>query len=458
MNTKKRRWLYQILFLLLAAMLAAPVSVSAATKIRLSKSAVAVSKGRSYTLKVSGTQRKVSWSSSNKSVATVSQTGKVTARKKGTAVITARVSGKSLRCRITVKQPVTGIKLNQKSIAISKGKTYTLKAVVSPTNATNRAVSWKTSNKKVVTVNAKGQIKAIGSGTATVTATARDGSKRKASCKIVVKKTSSDADSMKLSSSSVTLTVGAKKKLTVSSAGGVRVAWGTSDKSIATVSNGTITAKKPGTAVIAARKVDGSQTLYCKVTVKEKTSQSTVTPESSGGASANAKKFLSILQKYSDQVKSDTASGIKWGYSNSAPSTFSAAKKNAQTKGVTYCNCALLPRWALREMGVINSKNFWGVVGGGITFRGDVEAQLRKKCDIIRVYKTPNQLLKEGNLLPGDICTWVEYQHTNVYAGDNLWYDAGRGVNYKNGAFESFGPAAAVNMSGTTVGYIIRFR
>ena len=89
-----------------------------------------------------------------------------------------------------------------------------------------------------------------------------------------------------------------------------------------------------------------------------------------------------------------------------------------QIQGVTYCNCALLPRWALREMGVINSANFWGLAGGGIQFRSNVEEQLRKYCDIIRVYKTPNQLLAEGNLRPGDICTWVEYQHTNVYAGN----------------------------------------
>ena len=114
----------------------------------------------------------------------------------------------------------------------------------------------------------------------------------------------------------------------------------------------------------------------------------------------------------------------------------------------------------MREMGVIDSKNFWGLVGGGIQFRGDVEAQLRKYCDIIPVYKTPNQLLAEGNLLPGDICTWVEYQHTNVYAGNGLWYDSGRGANYSSseGAFTSFGPGATINMSGTTVGYIIRFR
>lgn len=467
MNRKTRKWLYPILFLLLAAMLAVPTSASAASKIKMSRSAVAMSKGKTYRLKVSGTRKKAVWRSSNQSVATVSQSGIVKARKSGTAVITAKVAGKSLRCRVIVKQPVTKIRLNQKSISISKGKTYTLRATVTPTNATNRAVTWKSSNKKVVTVTSKGKIKAVGAGKATITATAKDGSRKKATCKITVKKSSSDAGSAKLSDTKLTLQVGEKEKLTVSNAGGVRVAWGSSDKSVAVVSGGTITAKKAGTAVIAARLMDGSQTLFCNVKVAEKSAASrpdqNELPVKPSGASANAKRFLSILQKYSDQVKSDRAAGIQWKYSNSsslAPSTFAKAKQNAETKGVAYCNCALLPRWALREMGVINSKNFWGTVGGGITFRGDVKAQLEKKCDIIKVYKTPKQLLAEGNLLPGDICSWVEYQHTNVYAGDGLWYDSGRGVNYQSstGTFTSFGPAAAVNMSGTTVGYIIRFR
>jgi hypothetical protein len=116
-------------------------------------------------------------------------------------------------------------------------------------------------------------------------------------------------------------------------------------------------------------------------------------------------------------------------------------------------------RWALRELDIIDSSNFWGVSGGGIEFRGNVKDQLLRYCDIIKVYKTPNQLLAEGNLLPGDICTWKEIQHTNVYAGNGLWYDAGRGVNItSSGTFTSFGPSAAMSMTNKTVGYIIRLK
>ena len=73
-----------------------------------------------------------------------------------------------------------------------------------------------------------------------------------------------------------------------------------------------------------------------------------------------------------------------------------------QKKGYTYCHCALPPRWGLRELWKsVDSKYFWGLAGGGIQFRGNVKEQLLKHCEIIKVYKTPNQLLAEGNLLPG---------------------------------------------------------
>lgn len=468
MNAGKKKWILRTALFLLIALLAVPLSASAASKIKLNKTKITMTKGKSYRLKVSGTKRKVTWSSSKKSVAAVNSSGKVTAKKKGTAVITAKVGSKRYRCKVTVKQPVTSVKLNAKSKTLTEGSSVTLKATVRPTNANNRAVTWTTNNKKVATVTSKGKVKAVGTGTAVITARAKDGSKKYARCKITVKakKSSSSAASsgkelLTLSKTKLTLEAGRSSTLKASTPDGVRVTWGSSKPAVVSVSSGgKLTAKAAGSAVIAARRVDGKKTLFCTVTVKKKGSSSSAAV---GSGTANAKKFLSILQKYSDQVKADRENGIKWGYSNSsslAKSTWSAAYSASRSKGVTYCNCALLPRWALREMGVIDSKNFWGLVGGGIQFRGDVEAQLRKYCDIIPVYKTPNQLLAEGNLLPGDICTWVEYQHTNVYAGNGLWYDAGRGANYSSseGAFTSFGPGATINMSGTTVGYIIRFR
>jgi hypothetical protein len=246
----------------------------------------------------------------------------------------------------------------------------------------------------------------------------------------------------------MTLSLGSSEMLQVQNVDTTDITWGSSDSNVAAVSSdGVVSAVETGTAVIAARKKDGSKSVYCNVTVVE-TSVAT-------GASARALQLLSVLQKYSDQVKSDYTSGTPWTYANSGASSTWASAVAKKHK----VNCALMVRWALRELDIIDSSNFWGVSGGGIEFRGNVKDQLLRYCDIIKVYKTPNQLLAEGNLLPGDICTWKEIQHTNVYAGNGLWYDAGRGVNItSSGTFTSFGPSAAMSMTNKTVGYIIRLK
>ena len=473
-NAGKRKWVCSLFFVFLLLM-GISFTALAAPQAGLNKTKLTMIKGTAEQLVLSGDiSGKITWKSSKKSVVTVSATGCLKAKKKGTATVMARADGKTYRCKVTVKQPVTSIRLNQKSIAISAGKTYTLKAKVKPTNANLRTGTWTSSDKSIVTVTAKGKLKAVSSGTAVITATAKDGSGKKATCRILVKAPAQPkADkTITLDSSSLTLQVGKTAILKATTSDGEKVVWGTSDRDIVSVTNGTLSAKKAGTATIAARRLDGAMTVFCKVTVtagtgrtdteKDSTADASADIKPQAGESALARKFLNVLQSYSNRIQNDSANGAVWRYSNSgAASTWSAALSAIQKKGYTYCNCALLPRWGLRELGIIDSKNFWGLAGGGIQFRGNVKEQLLKHCEIIKVYKTPNQLLAEGNLLPGDICTWVEYQHTNVYAGDGLWYDSGRSGavgGYQNGtfAFKTFGPAATVNMSGTTVGYIIR--
>ena len=473
-HASRRKWVCSLFFVFLL-LVSISFTALAAPQMGLNKTKLTLVKGATEQLTLSGeSSGKITWKSSKKSVVTVSATGRLTAKKKGTAMVTARAGGKTYRCKVTVKQPVTGIRLNQKSIAISAGKTYTLKATVKPTNANLRTVTWTSSDKTVATVTTKGKLKAVSSGTAVITATAKDGSGKKATCKILVKAPAQPkADkTIILDSSSLTLQAGKTGTLKATTSDGTKVVWGTSDRNIVTVSNGTLTAQKAGNATIAARRLDGAMTVFCKVTVtantnktelkKDSTTEISTDTKPQAGESALARKFLNVLQNYSNRIQSDSANGSVWRYSNSgAASTWSAALSMIQKKGYTYCNCALLPRWGLRELGIIDSTNFWGLAGGGIQFRGNVKEQLLKHCEIIKVYKTPNQLLAEGNLLPGDICTWVEYQHTNVYAGNGLWYDSGRSGavgSYQNGTFvfKTFGPAATVNMSGTTVGYIIR--
>lgn len=134
------------------------------------------------------TNKAVVWKSSNTKVATVTSTGRVTLKSKGSAVISATTKdgNKKATCKVTVVQKVVKVKLNKAKATVKKGKSITLKATINPSNANNKAVTWKTSNKKVATVNAKGKVVAKKRGNATITVITKDG-KKTAKCKIIVK-------------------------------------------------------------------------------------------------------------------------------------------------------------------------------------------------------------------------------------------------------------------------------
>lgn len=160
-------------------------SIAQAASIKLSKTRVTLNKGKSTTLKLKGTTKKVTWRSSRSSVASVTSKGKVTAKKKGTATITAKLGSKKYPCQVTVKEPVINVKkvtMNTSNTTLKTGSTFTLKATVSPSNATNKAVTWSSSNASVASVS-KGKVTAKGAGSATVTAKAGG---KSASCKITV--------------------------------------------------------------------------------------------------------------------------------------------------------------------------------------------------------------------------------------------------------------------------------
>ena len=131
-------------------------------------------KGSTYTLKITGTSSKVTWSSKNKSIAKVSSKGKVTAVKEGTAVIKAKVNGKKLYC--TIKVVNKG--LNKSSIAVFIGRTYNLKTY----GLTD--VKWNSSNKKIATVDKYGVVKGVKKGTAYIYVTSGN---KTYSCSVAVK-------------------------------------------------------------------------------------------------------------------------------------------------------------------------------------------------------------------------------------------------------------------------------
>ena len=162
------------------------VTVEAASKVKLNKTKATMYVGKSTQLKVKGTTKKVTWKSSNKKVATVSKKGKVTAKKKGKATITATVSGKKYTCKVTVKEiALKSISLNKTSLTLDKGNKYKLTVKYSPSNTTvSKNVTWSSSNSSVATVDKEGNISASSAGTATITA--KVGNKT-AKCVVTVK-------------------------------------------------------------------------------------------------------------------------------------------------------------------------------------------------------------------------------------------------------------------------------
>ena len=169
-------------------------------KITLNKTSVTLNRGaknRTYQLKKSiknknATYKAVAWKTSNKNVATVDKNGKVTIKHRGKVVITVKArdgSNKSAKCKFTVKQLVTKLSYNNKKQVkeVYKNKTIKFAVTVAPSNANNKGLTYSSSNKKVATVNSKGVIKGIKAGTVTITAKAKDGSRKAVKLTVKVK-------------------------------------------------------------------------------------------------------------------------------------------------------------------------------------------------------------------------------------------------------------------------------
>lgn len=193
---------------------ACTVSAAKAKKVKVSKieitkptqNVLGLKKGSTYQLRYkikpsNATDKKVTFVSSNKKVATVSKTGKVKAVKTGTAKITVYASNKK-KDSITVKVRktlVTSVSVTPTKVALIEGAKKTLKTKVSPANAEYKKVSYTSSNTKVAKVSSTGVVTAVKAGTATITVKALDGSGKKATCKVTVKKKSTtSADGYKL--------------------------------------------------------------------------------------------------------------------------------------------------------------------------------------------------------------------------------------------------------------------
>jgi len=251
-----------------------PVEV---TGVALSPSALIISAEESSTLTATvspsnATNKNVSWSTSNSSVATVSNTGLVSGVNPGSATITVTTEDGEFTatCSVTVTAVyhVTGISLSPAALSLHPGEESSLTATISPSNATNKNVAWSTNNSSVATVSG-GTVSAKSAGTATITVTTEDGGKT-ASCTVTV--TNVAVTGVTLNKSSVTITRLGSETLTAtvapSNATNQNIIWSSSNTGVATVSNGTITGVSAGTATItAASAADSSKKATCTVTV-----------------------------------------------------------------------------------------------------------------------------------------------------------------------------------------------
>jgi len=221
------------------------------------------------------TDGELSWSSDHEDIVYVDDDGTILPINVGTATITVKAkNGKKASCIVTVtdtKSIESKITLNMESISLNVGEKISLSAVIEPYNAIDKTISWASSNTLVATVDNCGNVKAISNGYIVITATLANG--KSDSCIVMVANNNVASTEIKLNTGSISLYVGEKAYLYAEivpyNATDKTVKWASHNTNIATVeSNGTITAKAKGTAIITASTNNG-KSAACVVTVTD---------------------------------------------------------------------------------------------------------------------------------------------------------------------------------------------
>lgn len=212
------------------------------------------------------TNKMVTWTSSNNSVATVKD-GVIKAIKEGETTITVTSNnGKKASCKITVTTnniEVTSIKLNKQEVTIEKNDEIQLISTIKPSNATNKKITYTSSNNSVATVDSNGVIKGINEGTAIITV--KTNNNKSSSCKVIVNAKKVEVTSVSLNKTNASIyiygTLSLKASIVPSNAKDKTISWTSSNPSVATVNNsGVVSGKNIGTAIITATTSNGKST------------------------------------------------------------------------------------------------------------------------------------------------------------------------------------------------------
>ncbi|MCR5304025.1 MAG: Ig-like domain-containing protein, partial [Lachnospiraceae bacterium] len=269
------------------------------TNLTLSTNSITLAIGSSQTMTADVTpssyEGDVTWESGDTAIATIDENGTVTAVAKGKTTLKAQADTFNSYCMITVvgeddDVAVSSVTLDKTSLSLKKGNTATLTATVLPTDATNTNVTWKSSKESVATVS-NGTVTAVAAGSATITVTSVYDTTKSASCTVTVTEDSEEEEDSDVAVTSVTLnkttlslakgnTATLTATIAPSNATNKNITWKSGNESVATVSNGTVTAVAAGTAVITVTSVsDTTKSASCTVTVTDTTTWESVRTE-----------------------------------------------------------------------------------------------------------------------------------------------------------------------------------
>lgn len=219
------------------------------------------------------TNKGVTWISSDSNVATINKDGIITAKNIGTTIITATTSnGKKTTCRVTVVDTIAlkTIEFDEPNITIKEKDSAILNINFIPSNATNKKVTWKSSNPNIVTIDSSGKITAIKPGTATITVVSNEGG-FVATCRITVEEISKTVTNISINKEELNLVAGKSEQLNITIepdyAENKNIIWKSLDENIAKVEDGLVTGLSSGVVEIKAVSEDSNQEAICKVTV-----------------------------------------------------------------------------------------------------------------------------------------------------------------------------------------------
>lgn len=227
---------------------------------RLTLAAVAQPEGK--------TDGRLVWSSSDGSVASVDEEGVVSGKSKGEAVITVTAvdGGYTAECRVRVYQPVTELRMDNRSVTVDTGEDIQLTATILPYDADNKNIVWSSDNPDVADVNGKGVVTGVKAGQTVIRATSED----EGISDFCVVTVNQPVTGVSLSKSELSFSkIGDAEQLVASvqpaDATNKELNWSSSDESVAIVSNGRVLCSGYGSAIVYVTTVDGGYMASCVV-------------------------------------------------------------------------------------------------------------------------------------------------------------------------------------------------